>query len=108
MESETEDEEDIPLWQRSRTTDKKPKAATTPTPNARSVAVKKTEEHDEITEMITKMERLTINKPQYRTYFAWLSLLAPKISELYAKPAMLNVQSYLSQETRFQPDERMR
>ena len=106
--SETEDEEDIPLWQRSRATDKKPNAATTPTPNARSVAVKKTEEHDEITELITKMEGLTIDKPQYRTYFARLSLLAPKISELYAKPAMLNVRSYLSQETRFQADERMR
>ena len=105
-EKETDEEDEgIPRWRKSRTPERtdKGKGAATMLPTE-----KKRDEKDDINDLVTKLEGLTIDQPLYRTTYVQLCLHAPKISDLYPRPAMPKIRSYTAMETREPPNERAR
>ena len=91
--SESEDEkEETPRWTKHKST-RKTKEATISKPE---VTKKKTEK-DEITELVSKLEGMTIRDSTYRPTYVHLSMLAPHIAELYEKPEVRPARSYQAQ-----------
>ena len=105
--SDSESEEETIPWWRKNQAPAKDKAVAPVEPKKQEV-VEKSKEADEISELCREMDKLTIEKPKYRSYYIKLSLLAPKIAKLYEQPQVTTARSYISQETRFQTDERPR
>ena len=104
---ESEDEEVLPFWKKSQTSDRAERGKSLASPSDKP-AVKKREEKDEINDLVSKLDGLTIDQPLYRSTYVQLCLRAPKISDLYPRPSMPNIRSYAAVETREPPDERRR
>jgi len=101
-----EEDEGLPLWKRSKTherVEQREKGAAVSAPTE-----KKRDEKDEINDLISKLDGLTIDQPSYRTTYVQLCLRAPKISDLYPRPTMPSIRSYAAVEIREPPSERMR
>ena len=100
-----EEEEVVPFWKKNRTLERTERTKSV-TVSAEKPLAKKREEKDEINDLVSKLESLAIDQPQYRATYVQLCLRAPKISDLYPRPTMPNVRSYAALETRDPPDER--
>ena len=98
-ESETDqsDEEPTPR-EKERTKEKAAYAAA-----ARKETPKRNTKTDEINDLVTQMENLSISPTTYRTLFVRLKVLAPEICEYYPPPFTANVGSYMARDTRSPP-----
>ena len=90
-ESETEQEE-VPRWAKSKTS-RKAKAV----PVVKPEPPKKKTDKEEISELVSKLEGMSIRDTTYRPTYVHLSMLAPHIAELYEKPEVRIVRSYQTQ-----------
>ena len=71
-----------------------------PTPEKKEV--------DAINTLIEELGGLSLNEEKYLTRYAQLCVIAPQISELFAKPHNAQRRSYAVKETRFEHNEAMR
>ena len=86
------EKEETPRWTKSKSSRK-----ARIVPAIKPEPAKKKTDKDEVSELVSKLEGMSIRDSTYRPTYVHLSMLAPHIAELYEKPEVRTVRSYQTQ-----------